>query len=256
VVETSVSIIRRFLRGQPIFVADREHFHHKLLDLGWSQRQVVVALYAVSALCGLLSLALLTPGQAPLAVVLVVLGIGVVVGVQKLGYHEFFELGRVARRALDQKQVFINNISVRRGAEQLRRCDDWQETIGTLEETFADNDFDDFKIVIKSKESDSEAMSYQWRRPAPRNENNEEPSQPWSLSLRLQVMKDKWDGSFELSRHDSSVLLLDINLLTCELRVELEKACRRAMVEEENVRRPASGHSLTISTLDCARKLG
>ena len=55
ILETLISVIRRFLSGTPLFAADRQHIHHKLLERGLSQRQSVIILYAVSALCGLLS---------------------------------------------------------------------------------------------------------------------------------------------------------------------------------------------------------
>lgn len=232
VVETSVSVIRRFVSGQPIFSADREHIHHRLLNRGWSQRQVVVALYAVSALFGLLSLALLTPGQAPLAIVLLVIGIGVVTGVQKVGYHEFVEIGRVARRALEQKHVIINNLALRRGSEKLAGCDSWHEMIGILQNTFADNDFDSFRIVITAAESDAIAWGHKWQRPVQRFNQDTEANEQWSLSLQLRGLKGNWNGSLELSRVDSSALLLDISLLTSEFRIELERACRRAVAEE------------------------
>src|SRR4029078_11951638 len=56
VLETALSVLRRWLNGQPVFSADREHIHHKLLERGLTQRQVVVILYGVSALCGILSI--------------------------------------------------------------------------------------------------------------------------------------------------------------------------------------------------------
>ena len=54
--DTLVSLIRRFISGKPLFAGDREHVHHKLLERGWSQRKVVLALYGVCALLGLFSL--------------------------------------------------------------------------------------------------------------------------------------------------------------------------------------------------------
>jgi len=59
ILETGISVVRRFLSGQPLFAPDRHHIHHKLLERGLSQRQVVVILYGVSALFGLLSALLL-----------------------------------------------------------------------------------------------------------------------------------------------------------------------------------------------------
>ncbi|MCU1299305.1 MAG: hypothetical protein JWO91_3583 [Acidobacteriaceae bacterium] len=54
ILETTLSVFRRLMSGRPVFTADREHIHHKLLQLGFSHRQVVITLYAVSALFALL----------------------------------------------------------------------------------------------------------------------------------------------------------------------------------------------------------
>jgi UDP-GlcNAc:undecaprenyl-phosphate GlcNAc-1-phosphate transferase len=232
IVETSVSVIRRFLRGQPIFTADREHIHHKLLNLGWSQRQVVVCLYAISALFAVLSLALLAPGQAPLAIVLLVLAVGVVFGIQKLGYHEFFEIGRVARRALEQRQVIVNNLAVRRGAEKLTGCDSWQEIIEALEDTFATNDIDGFNILVQTNRN-GVLCNHSWYRPESRPGHSPESLEQWSITIRLRDREANWDGLLRLSRFDSSDLLLDINLITSELRQELERSCQRLALSDE-----------------------
>ncbi len=48
--ETLTSMIRRYIRGVPIFAGDRYHTHHRLLDKGYSQRRVVLTLYGVTGL--------------------------------------------------------------------------------------------------------------------------------------------------------------------------------------------------------------
>jgi UDP-GlcNAc:undecaprenyl-phosphate GlcNAc-1-phosphate transferase len=48
--------IRRMARGTSPFKADREHFHHLLLDAGLTQRQAVLTLYAVAIAFGLVAL--------------------------------------------------------------------------------------------------------------------------------------------------------------------------------------------------------
>ena len=48
--DTFFSILRRFLERRSVFSPDRRHFHHKLLDLGLAQRQVVVIAYVVTLL--------------------------------------------------------------------------------------------------------------------------------------------------------------------------------------------------------------
>src|SRR2546428_11060882 len=46
-VDTGMSVMRRFLRRQPIFSGDRNHLHHRLLDRGFSPRQGTLLLYGV-----------------------------------------------------------------------------------------------------------------------------------------------------------------------------------------------------------------
>jgi UDP-GlcNAc:undecaprenyl-phosphate GlcNAc-1-phosphate transferase len=56
--DTAWTIVRRMVAGEPVFVADRRHIHHRLLDLGLSQRAVVVFLWLVSAGLGALAVLL------------------------------------------------------------------------------------------------------------------------------------------------------------------------------------------------------
>lgn len=51
--DTTFAIVRRAVQGKPIMEADKGHLHHRLLDLGLSQRQVVFTLYIVSAFLGM-----------------------------------------------------------------------------------------------------------------------------------------------------------------------------------------------------------
>ena len=147
IVETVVSILRRLIAGRPIFTGDREHIHHKLLERGLSHRQVVIVLYAVSAVFALLSLFLLWPTGSTLGLVLAVLGTGIWLGVQRLGYLEFGELRRwLARRTMDQPQIFVNNLAIRRAAEELKVTRDDEQLCSVLTAAFNNNDFDAFDL--------------------------------------------------------------------------------------------------------------
>jgi len=50
VFETLVSILRRYLRGVPVFAGDNFHTHHRLLRKGYSEPRVVLTLYLVGIL--------------------------------------------------------------------------------------------------------------------------------------------------------------------------------------------------------------
>ncbi|MCL2816040.1 MAG: undecaprenyl/decaprenyl-phosphate alpha-N-acetylglucosaminyl 1-phosphate transferase [Oscillospiraceae bacterium] len=58
--DATFAIVRRLLTGRHPFAADREHLHHKLLDMGFDKKQTVRVMYAVSALFGISSVMLVT----------------------------------------------------------------------------------------------------------------------------------------------------------------------------------------------------
>ncbi|MGI6668109.1 MAG: hypothetical protein ACOX4M_01255 [Acetivibrionales bacterium] len=51
--DTLFAIIRRIVTRKPVMQADRRHFHHRLMDMGLSQRQSVLIMYIVSGTLGL-----------------------------------------------------------------------------------------------------------------------------------------------------------------------------------------------------------
>jgi len=58
VTDTVFALVRRYRRGNGVMAADRGHFHHRLLDLGWTQREVVLLVYVVTLLLSMAALLL------------------------------------------------------------------------------------------------------------------------------------------------------------------------------------------------------
>jgi len=87
-----LSVIRRALRGDSIFAADRAHIHHRLLDRGFSARAAVLILYGCAMAASALALWLvIAPNALQAAVPLTVAaGLGVW-GVRQLRYEELLE---------------------------------------------------------------------------------------------------------------------------------------------------------------------
>lgn len=50
ILDTLFAIIRRTLKRQPIYMPDKKHLHHQLLNLGLSHRNTVLAIYAMNIL--------------------------------------------------------------------------------------------------------------------------------------------------------------------------------------------------------------
>lgn len=68
------TILRRIFSGKnPFKHADRKHLHHRLIDLGFSQKQAVLFFYSVSAVFGLSALFLQSKGKLLALIILLVL---------------------------------------------------------------------------------------------------------------------------------------------------------------------------------------
>jgi len=102
--DTSLAIVRRFIGGRPLFGADRGHIHHRLLDLGLTHRQVVLALYGVCFFFTALALTLVYANSVVAAVVLGVLLLGVVVFAKLVGLIDMPRLNSSVRYGLMRQQ--------------------------------------------------------------------------------------------------------------------------------------------------------
>jgi UDP-GlcNAc:undecaprenyl-phosphate GlcNAc-1-phosphate transferase len=239
ILETTLSVLRRFISGRPVFTADREHIHHKLLQRGLSHRQVVIVLYAVSALFALLSLFLLWPTGSTFGLVLAVIGTGIWLGVQHLGYLEFGELRRVAQRTIEQRQIFINNLAIRRATEELKAARDYEQLCRVLLAAFSANDFDGFDLKLhllpgelhnvdglRMVSGHAEQPHLRWKRPGSRFAH--EMATVWSLNLDLVTANNRRRGSLTMYRmYSERDLQLDVNLLTSVFPVALADALDR-----------------------------
>ena len=75
------AFLRRIAKGQNPMTADRGHVHHRLIDMGFSQKQAVAISYMLTAILGLAAVLLTSSGELKalilIAAVLVVGAIGV-----------------------------------------------------------------------------------------------------------------------------------------------------------------------------------
>jgi UDP-GlcNAc:undecaprenyl-phosphate GlcNAc-1-phosphate transferase len=247
ILETALSILRRLISGRPIFTADAEHIHHKLLQHGMTHRQVVILLYGVSAVFAMLSLFLLWPTGSSLGLVLAVLGIGIWIGVQHLGYLEFGELARVAHRTLDQPQIFVNNLAIRRATEEFKVARDYDQIRRILTAAFASNDFDSFELklellpgeVVPFEAADPSTPrragnSFRWSK-AGTPKTSDTPA-AWTVALNLMSSANRCRGTLIVHRiYCPRNLQLDINQLTAAFPTALADALDRTLAHSGQV---------------------
>ena len=233
ILDVAVAVVRRFLSRQPLFRADREHIHHRLISRGVSHKQAVLLLYGVSGGFGLLSLFLLNPNGRTLGVVLVVLGLGILVGLQQLRYHEFFELKQAASRTLNLRQAIANGVSVRKTTEALRSCETAGDLCMILQKCLMPIGFDGFGFFLHAnlleendcfplRQVDRSRFDFFWDSSVDSSRAN------WSLSFRLQS-NDHRASRFILYRKSTlAPLWMDLNVFTSTgFSTELAQAIER-----------------------------
>jgi len=233
ILDVVLAVVRRFLGGKPLFGGDRQHIHHKLLKRGLTQRKTVLILYAVSAGFGFLSLILLHQGTA-IALVLAVIGIGILIGVQQLRYPEFAELVSLLERATHRRQILANHLAVRHATESLNECNEFRSICQLLQQTFQPIGFNGIRLQMLNPNGFSASSChpllcgpdghfvFAWSG-APMSES------PWELRLELVTTSRRTWGFVTLFRaRDGEALSLDVNILTQDFRTSLSNALERA----------------------------
>ena len=109
IMETLLSMIRRFLRSiriiddptrngrfrtvpvskPSIFRADKDHFHHRLLKFGYSQKKAVILLYAICIALSVLAFLVVAIEDLNLTAALAAIIIVFFIGIKRLKYDEF-----------------------------------------------------------------------------------------------------------------------------------------------------------------------
>jgi UDP-GlcNAc:undecaprenyl-phosphate GlcNAc-1-phosphate transferase len=124
IMDTLLAIGRRAIRGRPLFQADREHIHHRLMALGLSHRQTVLVLYGFCLLLGAAALVLTYASNGQAALLLIVLALVAFVFLRSLGYVRF---DRIPESAIDRKRNRALRAALRplgRKLRQLRALDE------------------------------------------------------------------------------------------------------------------------------------
>ncbi len=102
--DTAFAILRRMYNHKPIMEADRGHMHHRLIDIGFNQKQTVIILYSASMLLGLSAIVIAARG--PLKGALFIIAI-LPVAVQALSF--MYKRGQELREEEQKMREEENN---------------------------------------------------------------------------------------------------------------------------------------------------
>lgn len=93
VLDTGLSLVRRFLEQRPLFQPDRDHIHHRIARrFGLTHRMTVLVLYGVSLTFGLLAFSAAVASDTLRTVVVLAAGIVIYLFLRALGYFRLRDL--------------------------------------------------------------------------------------------------------------------------------------------------------------------
>ena len=210
ILDTSMTIIRRWYKRFPISSPDRHHIHHALISMGYSQRRVVIVLYTATLLLGGAAL-LITMGRSEITIlVLGALALIVFVSVRVLGGLRIEDV--LERLTTDQQRRRFSitaHVAVDRASEGLRGA----MTLGGIWEACSHAFRDlglDFATFQLHREDGMEGESMSWFNQGyweqAKNPSNED---FWTGQLRIQH-GDRFFGVLDIGKKSTNAAVLSV----------------------------------------------
>jgi len=148
ILDTTISVGRRFVAGRPLFAADRGHVHHKLLELGLSHRQVVLALYAFCLMTGIGALTIIYADSRQVAIILGAIGAIVIVFSKVLGYFNWKTVSASVQYGLMRQQRLRGTLKhLELAAKAVDQADDLETLYAVLRQMAVQVDLDVLEMV-------------------------------------------------------------------------------------------------------------
>lgn len=150
ILDVGLSVLRRFLRHQPVFSADRGHIHHRLLDQGLTPKRAVLLLYAGCAAGAFFSIAHSVAEKHLDGLIVLVFCAAAWIGVQHLGYVEFSVAGRMLLAGSFQRML-ESQLQLRKFEEELTATKRLEECWRVLTEACRKFGFAGFVIDFRGR---------------------------------------------------------------------------------------------------------
>jgi UDP-GlcNAc:undecaprenyl-phosphate GlcNAc-1-phosphate transferase len=103
--DTLFSMLRRFLERRSMFAPDRRHFHHRLVDLGFKQRHVVILIYIMTFLAASLGMFMMVARNISALIIFLCILLLLILAFRVVGYVRLREtITRIrARHAISRE---------------------------------------------------------------------------------------------------------------------------------------------------------
>ena len=227
--DTLFAMVRRFLERRPIFSPDRGHIHHRLLDMGITQRRAVLILYGVSVVFTAAAIAVSLGrnwqvGVAILGATVVLIGL-----VRFVGYFEYLHLRKRQRARIRSRHSEILRHLVPRASSILETAKDRDSFFAVLERFGVEAKL--VSVALVSGEQQVEPV-WGWE-----NQSREEMGSGKAVSSRYPVgagidVKFVWNSELEEVSPQVDILLQVVaDLIAARLEVHKGEWLRSRLVQ-------------------------
>jgi len=152
--DTTLAIVRRLLRGQPIFAGDRGHIHHRLLDQGLTPRKAALVLYSFCGLAAVMSLLQDVANNQYRGLIVILFAASAWMGVQHLGYAEFGITSKFVLRGSFRRMV-DSQMSMQQFERTLHKTQTPEEAWGVIRAGMEKFGIDGVRLRIGDHDFDS-----------------------------------------------------------------------------------------------------
>ena len=129
ILDTVLALVRRAMRGFPLFHADDEHIHHRLEDLGFSKRRILLAIYGICVVLSLMGLSIFWSQGRTIPIAIGAVFLLAIFAVRYLQYvRKFSEIGNQMEYVLGRRRMVQYALLQAQIMElELERCEDAEE---------------------------------------------------------------------------------------------------------------------------------
>jgi hypothetical protein len=145
--EISLSVIRRTLRGRPIWRADKGHIHHRLMRAGWKAPGICLTAFGLTLLPGLAALTTIAKYHGWAAIILLLYGLLIGFGLATLGFLDFLT-PKVLENLRPHYQIAHHFISMQK--IKLSLASTREEVLTLIDQTCTELGVKGYRLIIRS----------------------------------------------------------------------------------------------------------
>ena len=163
IMDTSLAIVRRWLKSLPFAASDHQHIHHKLREMGLSHRSAVLVMYGMCMVLGALALLTTAANSARSAVALLALTLLTVLAMRVICEHEYYLLKHKIGAYMERRRKGAQcRVAAYVASASMRQADSVDAIWQTFAQAAEKMELDEADLTVFSANGDGR-RAYRWK---------------------------------------------------------------------------------------------